>query len=104
MGSCAVGTCGPCASCQDFARRFPATIPRCSEVVYQHGERKGECVLIAGHPSWVPCRVKESAGKVEAAELRETKREQIDFSQPRAAAVSLGRKKRYRQGPHRGNV
>lgn len=34
-------------------------------------------------------------------QVREAKRKQIDLSQPRAAAVSLGRKKRYRVGPHR---
>lgn len=95
MGSCATGTCGPCAACVALARRFPP-IARC--------ERTFGCVLIAGHPAWVTCRAKESAGRVEAAELRETKRERIDLTQPRAAAVSLGQKKRYRQGPNRGNA
>lgn len=102
MASCAIGPCGVpgCAMCEGLPLRFPP-VAKCSGVVYEQGQRKGECVLVAGHPSWVRCRAKESAGKVEAAELRETKRETRDLSQPRAAAVSLGQKKRHRVGPHR---
>jgi hypothetical protein len=90
MACCATGTCGPCESCIALARRFPPIQPCVTDW----------CRLVFGHPG--ECRRRE-AKKKEQADLKESK-PAPDLSAPRSAAASLAFKKRYRQGPHRGNA
>jgi hypothetical protein len=92
MASCALQNCGSpdCPVCSVNVR---------FAIVACNGHVDGEpCCLVVNHRC--PCRAKPKAGKVERAELKDSK-PAPDLSAPRAAAVALGRKRRTRVGPHR---
>jgi hypothetical protein len=92
VASCALDGCQSpeCPVCTVTAR-FQVT--PCSRTV--DGER---CVKIAGHP--YACVSKHGKGKVERAELKDSKPvEKLD--KPRAAAQALAFQKRKREGPFR---
>jgi hypothetical protein len=95
VASCAVGPCGRagCYLCDELPRRFPP-VERC--IVLVAGER---CRFVRGHAQ--ACEPSVRSAKVERPELKESRREMVDMSQPRAAGVALGQKKRHRVGPHR---
>lgn len=95
MASCAIAPCGTpdCYVCYVLPARFPP-VERCA------GPGEGaECRLVEGHAG--VCDPPRRDTKTERADLKDSKKDHIDPSVPRAAAVSLGQKKRHREGPHR---
>jgi hypothetical protein len=102
MASCAIGPCDASlerggAGCDLCDRIAKIRIVRC--VGLTQAEQK-PCALVEGHRG--PCKPSTN-GKVERAELKESE-PLPDLTGPRAAAIALGRRKRHRDGPHRGNA
>jgi hypothetical protein len=63
-------------------------------------EEQQPCGLVEHHPG--PCKPSGN-GKVERPDLKDS--EPVpDLTGPRAAAIALGRKRRHRDGPHRGTA
>jgi hypothetical protein len=92
MASCALEGCNR-PECQVCSVNLRFIVTPC------RGHVDGEpCVKIAKH--YPPCVSKGKAGRVESAELKESKPvEKLDG--PRAAAQALAFQKRKREGPHR---
>lgn len=99
MTSCALGPCdrsrergGPgCDLCDRVAK---LRIVRCVGLTQ---EEQKPCGLVAGHEG--PCQ-RGTRGKAAQPDLKDAE-PLPDLSAPRAAAIALGRVKRYRVGPHR---